>query len=371
MPADDSLDQITIRRQGVGLRGHETGASAGGFTLYAPQTAGGLVDLVAIDGSIAHQWNLPVRPGRDAVILPNGNLGYNGSHATSLGLYPAWDIWHGGDFMEVTPAGEIVWRYEDPAHHHDGQWLDNGNILYAAAAPLPADKVARLKGGAPAKGEGVVPQSDIIREVDRAGNVVWEWRAWDHLDPEDYPLHEIFDRSHWPLVNGITVTRDGLVLLSLRTTSGIIAVDKASGAVKWRVAGNTAHQQHSPRELDDGSILIFDNGNIRSGVSATFSRAVAFEPGTGRITWSYVDNVAPNFYSPFMGSAERLWNGNTLICESAFGRIFEVTPEGRVVWEYVIPHFNEYPSPLNRFITGRQNSCFKAHRYPAEALPWL
>ena len=64
-----------------------------------------------------------------------------------------------------------------------------------------------------------------------------------------------------------------------------------------------------------------------------------------------------------MGIIQRLWNGNTFICESAFGRLFEVTSEGEIVWEYVIPDFAEYPSPLNDFIVGEQNSCFKAHRY--------
>ncbi len=366
------VDQVTRRRAGVGLRGHDAANSAGGFTLYAPQTAGGLVELVAINGTVAHEWHLPVRPGRDAVLLKNGNLGYNGSHATSAALYPAWNIWHGGDFMEVSPQGEILWRHEDPFHHHDGQWLDNGNLLYTAAAPMPADRAARVTGGDPRKdgADGVI-QSDIVREVNRRGETVWEWRAWEHLDPADFPIHEIFDRRHWPMINGLSVTRDGLVLMSLRTTSGVIAVDKATGAVRWHVAGDTATQQHSPLEVEDGSILIFDNGNLRRGVSSTHSRAVQFDPATGAITWSYVDNVPNSFFSPFMGSCERLWNGNTLICESAFGRLFEVTPAGRVVWEYVIPHFNEYPAPLNRFITGAQNSCFKAHRYPAESLPWL
>ena len=73
--------------------------------------------------------------------------------------------------------------------------------------------------------------------------------------------------------------------------------------------------------------------------------------------------MPPAFFSPYMGSVQRLWNGNTLICESAFGRLFEVTPDGDVVWEFVIPDFGEYPAPLNEFITGRHNSCFKAHRY--------
>ncbi|MEA7548755.1 hypothetical protein ONK29_25990, partial [Salmonella enterica subsp. enterica serovar Anatum] len=41
------------------------------------------VYLVDEQGEVAHQWQLPVRAGRDAVLLPNGNLGYNGSHRTS------------------------------------------------------------------------------------------------------------------------------------------------------------------------------------------------------------------------------------------------------------------------------------------------
>jgi hypothetical protein len=34
-----------------------------------------------------------------------------------------------------------------------------------------------------------------------------------------------------------------------------------------------------------------------------------------------------------MGSAQRLANGDTLLCESAFGRILEVTQEGYVCRE--------------------------------------
>ena len=42
-----------------------------------------------------------------------------------------------------------------------------------------------------------------------------------------------------------------------------------------------------------------------------------------------------------MGSAQRLPNGNTLIAESSFGRFFEVTTEGEIVWEYVNPFFGK------------------------------
>ncbi|WP_102222874.1 aryl-sulfate sulfotransferase [Acidimangrovimonas sediminis] len=365
-------DQITLRRRRTGLTALSPQRTAGGFTLFAGQTAAGRVDLVDIEGRVAHQWQMPVRAGRDAVILPNGNLGYNGSHATSAALYPAWDLWHGGDFYEATPEGEIVWRHEDIHHHHDAQWLANGNLLYTAAAPMPAERATRVTGGDPRKdgADGVI-QSDIVREVNRKGETVWEWRAWEHLDPADFPIHPIFDRRHWPMINGLSVTRDGLILMSLRTTSGVIAVDRATGRVVWHVGPDVVAQQHTPMEMEGGSILVFDNGNLRQGSTSPFSRALEFDPKTGQVVWSYTDPMPPTFFSPYMGSCQRLWNGNTLICESAFGRLFEVTPAGETVWEYVIPDFDEYPAPLNRFILGAHNSCFRAHRYRAEQVSWL
>lgn len=364
--------QITLARRRLGLTALDRARSAGGYTLFARQTGGGVVDMIDIEGRTAHQWTMPVRPGRDAVILSNGNLGYNGSHATSADLYPAWDLWHGGDFYEATPSGEIVWRHEDIYHHHDAQWLPGGNLLYTVAAELPADKAARVTGGDPRKdgADGIV-QSDIVREVNRKGETVWEWRIWDHIDPADLPIHPIFDRRHWPMINGLSVTRDGLILMSLRTTSGVIAVDRASGRIVWHAGPDVVAQQHTPVEMDDGSILVFDNGNLRVGSSNPYSRAIQFDPKTMETTWDYTDPNAPSFFSPFMGSAQRLVNGNTLICESGFGRLFEVTPMGEVVWEYVIPDFAEYPAPLNQFIRGSHNTCFRAHRYSESQVTWL
>lgn len=367
-----AVDPVTLRRRGTGLTAHDPARAAGGFTLFAPQTGGGRVDLVAADGSVAHRWQLPVRPGRDAVILANGNLGYNGSHPVSAALYPAWDLWHGGDFREVTPAGDLIWQHEDAFHHHDAQWLPNGHLLYTVAAPLPPEIAARVTGGDPRKDapDGII-QSDIVREVDRQGRVVWEWRLWDHLAPEDFPVHPIFDRRHWPMINGVWQTGDGLVLMSLRTTSGVIAVSRDSGNVVWRLGPDICHQQHTPVQLAAGTVLFFDNGNLRPGMSNPHSKVLEVDPESGETVWSYADANAPAFFSPYMGGAQRLWNGNTFICESAFGRLFEVTPAGETVWEYVIPDFAAYPESLQGFIGGLHNSCFRAHRYREEQVPWL
>ncbi len=78
------------------------------------------------------------------------------------------------------------------------------------------------------------------------------------------------------------------------------------------------------------------------------------------------DKPAWNFFSPRIGNAKRLPNGNTLITESSFGRFFEVTREGEVVWEYVNPFFGK------PFFGGSPNSesnqVFRAVCYGAEEI---
>ena len=85
--------------------------------------------------------------------------------------------------------------------------------------------------------------------------------------------------------------------------------------------------------------------------------------GTKEIVWSYQERRLIDFFSPFISNAQRLPNGNTLICEGNFGRLFEVTPEGELVWEYVNPHF-PVPSPGET----PNNSVFRAFRYSPEEI---
>jgi hypothetical protein len=369
--ATSSVDQVTQRRRGAGLIALDPALSAGGYTLIAPQTAGGRVFLIDIRGEVVHQWQMPVRPGRHAVILQNGNLGYNGNHADSPARYAPWSMWHGGDFYEAAPDGRVVWRFEDRSHHHDAQWLPNGNLLYAGCDPVPAGFAGRVPGGS-AHGPDEVMYGDVIREVDRTGRLVWEWKAWERLDPERFPIDPHFGRFHWPLVNGLGVMADGTVLMSLRTTSGVIGVDRASGRVTLHIPPGVISHQHAPVPLANGNVLIFDNGNFRAGGHVAHSRVIEVDPRTMQIAWSYADPFISSFYTPYMGSAQRLWNGNTHITESATGRLFEVTPAGEVVWEFVIPWFDEYPdADARRTGGGITNSVFQTFRYEASRLPWL
>ena len=83
---------------------------------------------------------------------------------------------------------------------------------------------------------------------------------------------------------------------------------------------------------------------------------------TKEIVWKYQEAFPPSFYSDRISNAQRLPNGNTLINEGQFGRFFEVTPAGEVVWEYVNPYFGPATAPPTR----QMNNVFRVYRYSEE-----
>ena len=65
---------------------------------------------------------------------------------------------------------------------------------------------------------------------------------------------------------------------------------------------------------------------------------VEIDADTGEIVWSYRARLPLQFYSPIAGTCQRLANGNTLITQSTGGRVFEVTPDGEIVWDFLSPY---------------------------------
>jgi hypothetical protein len=102
-----------------------------------------------------------------------------------------------------------------------------------------------------------------------------------------------------------------------------------------------------------GHLLIYNNGDTRPGTKySSIEEIVLPVDANGRYTmgpgkkygpdqsvWSYSAPNPADFYSVNISGAQRLPNGNTLICAGAPGIIFEITPEKKVVWQYNIPAF--------------------------------
>ena len=267
-----TVDQQKIRRARTGLIAHDRQLAQPGYTLFAPMSGDGTVYLVGMDGEVAHTRHMPYWPGLYGNLLDNGHLFYSGKVMDDLGRFEAWPRFKGGAVLEVDWHGRALWELRHPDHHHDARRLRNGNVILLCLRPLPPEIAGRVRGGLPGTEADGTIYGDYLLEVTTAGEVVWEWRSWEHLDPETYPITPQDHRAEWTHGNTVAETADGHLVVSFRNISTVVMIERATGQIVWRLGSPPLAQQHDPRPLPTGNILIFDNGTHRHDHPAT-SRA--------------------------------------------------------------------------------------------------
>jgi len=151
--------------------------------------------------------------------------------------------------------------------------------------------------------------------------------AWDvfHINTVEVINRDVYDGDK-------KLFGKGDVLFCIRHLNVIGAVNIEKEDIIWYWGLGELEYPHHPSLLDNGNILLFDNGNQRR-----YSRVIEVDPRSGEIVWEYKGVPPKSFFSFDRGSAERLPNGNTLIADSSQGRIIEVTKNGEVVWEFYNP----------------------------------
>jgi hypothetical protein len=178
----------------------------------------------------------------------------------------------------------------------------------------------------------------VLQEFTAAGDLIFQWRAWDNYDIRDLPGQYITDFPH---MNAIDIDEDDNFLVSTRHLSEVTKIDRDSGAIIWRLSG--AHStfsfvndpldgtsfQHNISALGNGHYLLFDDGNYHD---PQVSRAVEYQldltNSTATLVWQYRDT--PDVYTFWMGSAQRLPSGNTLIdfVLAQYPKVIEVDTNG-------------------------------------------
>lgn len=149
----------------------------------------------------------------------------------------------------------------------------------------------------------------------------------------------------------------------------------------------TLFGQHNAQWIEpglpgEGDIILFNNGVSRpvSGFSSVdqfttpvdgygfydYTAGTVYGPET--INWQYMADVEKTFYSINVSGAQRLENGNTLICSGANGALFEVTDDKDIVWMYISPVTRNGPvdqgEEMGMFGPGSGgNAIFRAYRY--------
>ena len=281
----------------------------------------------------------------------------------------------GGLLEEIDWNGKVVWSYKlcgpREVQHHCFSRMPNGNTLILAwEAKTPEEFVAKgRKAGT--WGDNVVVNGirltdfwiDFVREVNPEGKTVWEWHVWDHLgtgkdqlDPNYRlpktvgPGYSDFDFTHFNTVAYIAKTDQ--ILVNSRNFSEFFIIDHKTGKIVKRWGNPTTHGEgvkpswyddgsqimfgeHDAEPLENGHIQIFDNGSERPQINR--SRVIEMDPETDKIVWSYESKYPTSFFSYRQGAAQLLPNGNRLVTSTQTGHLFEVTPNGEVVWEFINP----------------------------------
>jgi hypothetical protein len=352
-----------------GLSISKSGVQPGYVVFSAPDGNSYAIDVA---GKVVGKWSSPeANTGTDYTRpLANGNLL---ARIKTRGKRTAPAV--GDAVVEFTQDGREVWRYAptDRHIHHDQERMENGNTLVVCSRELDRPAISKR-----------LLTDDCLVEVDPSGKVVWDWQTADHYDElelsseakaeimKGYPVRAGapspaggMDYLHMNAASPIPASaghtdprfRAGNIIVSYRFINTIAVVDHASKKIVWKMAGATIGQ-HNPNFIPadmpgTGHILVFDNGNIdadtnpmRSG-SRPNSRVLEINPLDNSIVWEYTADKSNlpiwSFFSHYISSAQRLPNGNTLICEGANGRFFEVKPDGEIVWEFVNPFGNMTP----------------------------
>ena len=311
----------------------------------------GDIRLIDMNGNVVHTWNVAPYFNKRSRLLANGHLLYAGPDETIIEY--DWD-------------SNVVWQHQGIGSVNDLRILPNNNRLLIAHEPIPESAQAKVKDvgdkihpwWAPRKRGSEEHQNGAdIYEVNLDGVVVWEWHAHDHLDlnlfspvtPLDDWLHANsiapLPENRW-FDDGDQRFRPGNILLNARNINTMYIIDKQTGDIVWEgthdYKGGMAHS-HEPEMIEKGlpgagHIILFDNSLFprhRTHTGQTF--IIEMNPVSKEIVWKYETDGYANmkFFSKTMGSQKRLPNGNTFIAEDNTGRLFQVKPDGTIVWEFV------------------------------------
>jgi len=299
--------------------------------------------ILNTSGAPVWYWKTPDRR-RDFKLQPNGWLtmlirdGYGGDGEGYIAL--------NNNYEYVKTFRTTNGYYTD---EHELQVLPDSGYFLIGRRETTVDMSQYVSGGQ----SNAIVRETCIQEFTADDQMIFIWRAWDHFDIRDLDLESLTaSYIRFPHMNAIDTDDDGDILLSSRHLSEITKINRQNGDIIWRMCGvpgspnndfqfvndplNGFRNEHAIRAQGNNRYLLFDNGNLHSPPT---SRAVEYEidteQKTATLVWEF-RNDRTNYYSYYMGNAQRLPNGKTHI-NWAVGDVLpiasEIAPDGEKAFE--------------------------------------
>lgn len=355
-----------------------------GYTLISMES-GETALLVDMQGKVIHHWVatfLKAFPdpshthisSKVRVFIEKSHVFANGDLLVNyIGM---GDTPYGYGLAKFDKDSNLLWSYRDNAHHDF--YIDSQNrihILTHAFIPPPVPGYPKMRNSM---------LSDYIATLTPEGKEIGRISILDAFIGTPYqnflnqpPILE-WDRLHTnsvmmleaPLDAAFPMFKAGQYLISLNTLNTIAVIDPDTKKVIWAARGGWK-MQHAASFQPDGNILFYDNQGYKLR-GRPFSRLLEINPNTKQVVWNYSGSPEKPFFSYDRGRVQRLPNGNSLIVESHRRRIFEVTRDGDIVWDYLIPH--AYVKTLKNFDPRNEQwrvLILDGVRYGKGSLPFL
>lgn len=356
-----------------------------GYTLYSTQNSTTAVLMDTNQATFKTWTGLSAATGYSSYLMPGGFL-IRAAKASGVS-FTGGPIC--GKVQKHDYAGNLVWDYTysttSYCSHHDICPMPNGNVLLIAYERRTATEVGAAGGS-----NLIEMWPDKIVEIQptgaTTGNVVWEWKAWDHLmqgvDPskpnyvdtnqmKDHPeslninykqskdwlhmngldynpmLDQVAFSSHnmneWYIIDHSTTTSEAATHSGGNSGKGGDILYRWGNPLAYKAPGivdlNVTHDAHWIPEgsPNPGRLVGFNNRNSNpsyvdqiitpvNGYLYNKTAGQSFDPAT------YTARHTVNGYSSNMGNSQQLKNGNMLVCVATSGKIYEVNAAGTQLW---------------------------------------
>ncbi|MCP4459620.1 MAG: T9SS type A sorting domain-containing protein [Cytophagales bacterium] len=331
--------------------------------------------------------------------------------------------WDGNVIWEYTISSSTECQHHDIEYLPNGNILA---VVWDSKTSDEATQAGRTTSGTTLWSEKIIEiQPDLDSG---GGTIVWEWKVWDHLvqDYDDTKDSYGTVSSSPELLNinytsGSATTEDWLhvnsvdyneefdqIVLSSHSFSEIWIIDHSTSTAEaashsggtYNNGGDLLYRWGNPQTYDqgtdsyqllfeqhdaiwiedaytDGGMIMMFNNN--AGSPSKYSEVNIIDPpvdadgnysysGSAYLPssfhWTYQSASPTDFYATNISGAQRLPNGNTLICYGPVGTFFEVDYEGNTLWEYVNPVSQS--GVLTQGDEATKNSVFRSYRYPTD-----
>ncbi len=324
------LKNVTVFKKGLVHHGYNLYSSG-----HAPEAF-----LIDMKGRVVHNWSFSFDK-----VWPDyskRNKPWHGYHWwTYVHLLENGDlfaIFERIGLIKINKNSNVLWAYQGGCHHD--LCIDTDGYIYVLTVkphiipeinkivPILEDFITILSPDGKEVKQFSILQIFLNSSFSYLIPPVNKIEALNFADIFHTNSIEVFDGK---LSNKCSIFKKGNILISIRNINVIAIIDLNTKKIVWLYGPNNLIYQHKPTLLDNGNILIFDNG-------IEYSRVIEVDPLSYRIVWEYSDISQNKFFSATHGTGQRLPNGNTLITESDNGRAFEVTYDLKTVWEYLNPH---------------------------------